>query len=107
MNSRTLLLCSLLFILLVAGDIITTVWFTALGLQEANPVIAPIAGDALAQVCYKGPFIAVLLVSVVMLSRRCDRMRPGLGWGPWVVVLVMFAVPPVWNLMHIAGYLWL
>jgi hypothetical protein len=92
---------------LLAGDIATTVWSTSLGLVELNPMIAPIAGDALAQVRYKVPFIAALLVGVLALSRGCERLRPGSGWGPWAVVLLMFAVPPIWNLAHIAAHYWM
>lgn len=86
---------------LLAGDIATTVWSTSLGLVELNPMIAPIAGDALAQVRYKVPFIAVLLAGVLVMSYGCERVWPGSWRGPWAGVLVMFAVPPVWNLMQI------
>ncbi|MDD5076255.1 MAG: hypothetical protein PHS18_04125 [Sphaerochaetaceae bacterium] len=107
MRLKTLFFCFLLLAGLLAGDILTTVWFSSLGLAEANPLIAPIAGDALAQVLYKMPFVAVLLAGVVALSHGCERVRPGSGWGPWAVVLVMFAVPPIWNLGHIAAHLWM
>jgi len=107
MRIRTSLFCFLLLVGLLAGDVVTTVWFSSLGLPEANPLIAPIAGDALAQVRYKMPFVAVLVVGVLALSHGCERVRPGSWWGPWAAVLVMYAVPPIWNLGHIAAHLWM
>jgi len=107
MSPRTLLFCFLLLAGLLAADILTTAWFSSLGMWELNPAIAPIAGDPLAQVQYKAPFVAALLVAVLALSRGCERLRPGSGWGPWAVVLLMFAVPPIWNLAHIAAHYWM
>lgn len=101
MRPWSIFLCVLLLAGLLAGDIATTVWSTSLGLVELNPMIAPIAGDALAQVRYKVPFIAVLLAGVLVMSYGCERVWPGSWRGPWAGVLVMFAVPPVWNLMQI------
>ncbi len=107
MSPRTLLFCFLLLAGLLAADILTTVWGTSLGMRELNPAIAPIAGDPLAQIQYKIPFVAALFVAVLALSRGCERLQPGSGWGPWAVVLLMFAVPPIWNLAHIAAYYWM
>jgi hypothetical protein len=107
MSPKTLLFCFLLLTGLLAADILTTVWFTSLGIPELNPAIAPIAGDPLAQIQYKAPFVAALLVGVLALSQGCERLRPGSGWGPWAVVLLMYAVPPIWNLAHIAAYYWM
>lgn len=107
MSPKTLLFCFLLLTGLLAADILTTVWGTSLGMRELNPAIAPIAGDPLAQIQYKIPFVAVLFVAVLALSRWCERLRPGSGWGPWAVVLLMFAVPPIWNLAHIAAHYWM
>ena len=107
MSPKTLLFYFLLLTGLLAADILTTVWGTSLGMRELNPAIAPIAGDPLAQVQYKLPFVAALLVGVLVLSRGCERLRPGSGWGPWAVVLLMFAVPPIWNLAHIAAHHWM
>ena len=76
MSPRTLLFCFLLLAGLLAADILTTVWFWSLGMLELNPAIAPIAGDPLAQVQYKIPFVAALLVGVLVLSRGCERLRP-------------------------------
>ncbi len=98
MKPKTLFFCFLLLTGLLAADILTTVWFWSLGMSELNPAIAPIAGDPLAQVQYKLPFVAALFVGV---------LRPGSGWGPWAVVLLMFAVPPIWNLVHIAAHYWM
>ena len=107
MNRKTLLFCFLLLDGLLAADILTTVWGTSLGMQELNPAIAPIAEDPLAQIQYKIPFVAALLAGVLALSQGCERLRPGSGWGPWAVVLLMFAVPPIWNLAHIAAHYWM
>ena len=107
MKLKTLLFCFFLLAGLLAADILTTVWFTALGMQELNPAIAPIAGDPLAQVQYKLPFVAALVVGVLALSGGCGRVRLGSEWGPWAVVLLMFAVPPIWNLAHIAAHYWM
>ena len=107
MKLKTLLFCFFLLAGLLAADILTTVWGTSLGMRELNPAIAPIAGDPLAQIQYKIPFVAVLFVAVLALSRWCERQRPGSGWGPWAVVLLMYAVPPIWNLAHIAAHYWM
>ena len=107
MNRKSPLFYVALLLALLAADILTTVWFTSLGMPELNPAIASIAGDPLAQLQYKFPFVTVLLVGVLVLSRGCERLRPGSGWGPWAVVLLMFAVPPIWNLAHIAAHYWM
>ena len=107
MSPKKLLFCALLLAGLLAADILTTIWFWSLGMPELNPAIAPIAGDPLAQLQYKIPFVAALLVGVLALSRGCERLRPGSGWGPWAVVLLIFAVPVVWNLVHIAAHHWM
>ncbi len=70
MRPWSIFLCVLLLAGLLAGDIATTVWSTSLGLVELNPMIAPIAGDALAQVRYKVPFIAALLQAEIADAGR-------------------------------------
>lgn len=52
----------------LAGDVATTVWFTHLGLPEANPLLAPIAGDVAAQVAYKAPFALLLIAGTALLA---------------------------------------
>ncbi len=86
---------------LLAADVLTTVWFTSLGLPELNPHIAPIAGSVAAQVAYKAPFALLLVAGTATLAASCDRLRPGAGRWPWAVVVGMYAIPVAWNLAAI------
>lgn len=91
-----------LLLALLAGDVATTVWFTHLGLPEANPLLAPIAGDVAAQVAYKAPFAPLLIAGTALLAASCDRLRPGAGRYPWLAVAGIYAVPVARNLVVIA-----
>lgn len=92
----------LVLLALLAADILTTVWFTRLGLPELNPFLAPIAGDVAAQVAYKAPFALLLIAGTALLAASCDRLRPGAGRYPWLAVAGIYAVPVAWNLVVIA-----
>jgi hypothetical protein len=87
----------LVLLALLAGDILTTVWFTAMGLPEANLLIAPIAGDALAQVAFKAPFTIILIGGTWYMARQCDRLIPRSGLCAWVPVLILYSVPVIHN----------
>jgi len=91
------ILPSLVLLALLAGDILTTVWFTALGLPEANLLIAPIAGDALAQVAFKAPFTIILIGGTWYMARQCDRLIARSGIYAWLPVLILYSVPILHN----------
>ena len=67
----------LVLLALLAADVLTTVWFTHLGLPERNPALAPIAGDVVAQMIYKAPFALALVGGTALLAASCDRLCPG------------------------------
>lgn len=91
------LLPSLALLVLLAGDILTTVWFTALGLPETNPLIAPIAGSAWDQILFKAPFTIILIGGTWYMARQCDRLIPRSGLCAWVPVLILYSVPVIHN----------
>lgn len=95
------------YILLLAGlfaaDILTTVWFTRLGMLEANPHLIPIAGSLLFQLIYKAPFLVALLLGTLLTAASCDLLRPGAGKYPWLAILAIYSIPPAHNLLQIAG----
>ena len=94
----------LVLLALLAADVLTTVWFTHLGLPELNPLLAPIAGDGAAQVAYKAPFALALCGGTALLAAACDRLISGAGRYPWLAVAALYAVPVAWNLIVIAQH---
>jgi len=94
----------LLLVGFFAADILTTVWFVRLGMMEANPLITPLAGSVLMQILFKAPFALALITGTLLCSASCDLLWPGAGKYPWLAVLAMFAVPPVYNLIQITRH---
>jgi hypothetical protein len=88
---------------LFAADILSTVWFTRLGMLETNPHLIPIAGSLIFQLVYKAPFFAALALGTLLTAASCDLLRPGAGKYPWLAILGIYSIPPAHNLLQIAG----
>lgn len=107
MNRKSPLFYVALLLALLAADIFTTVWFTRLGMAEANYLLAPLAGSVWMQAIFKAPFALALITGTFLCSASCDLLRPGSGKYPWLAVLAVYTLPPVYNLVqitqHVAG----
>jgi len=107
MNRKSPLFYVVLLLALLAADILTTVWFTRLGMPESNYLLAPLAGSVWMQALFKAPFALALIAGTALCSASCDLLRPGSGKYPWLAVLAVYTLPPVYNLVqitqHVAG----
>lgn len=107
MTRNSPLFYMIVLLALLAADIFTTVWFTQIGMPEANYLLAPLAGSVWMQAIFKAPFALALIIGTLLCSASCNLLRPGSGKYPWLAVLAVYTLPPVYNLIqitqHVAG----
>lgn len=94
---RYWIVAAALLLVLFLGDVSTTVVFTEVGLPESNPLLAPIAGSFIQQVLFKAPFAALLLIIGYYTGAVSERMAPGAGVFPAMVLVMMYSAPVVHN----------
>jgi len=94
-------------IILLLGDVATTVIFTGAGIPESNPAIAPIAGSVVDQLVYKAPYAAGLLFMILVGVSWCEKRLPGTGIFVCGPVLILYALPVVHNCLVLNEFVFL